>query len=452
MPALSLTPASEVDTAQPQAPLTGDHTVDVAIAGGGYLGTAVASAITQQDPSLAVAVIESHEVPGRRPEITGEGMESFTGLGFGTTTLLRGREFLQQAYSYMHESVAHLRSSLIQAKLRPPDGPTGLLRVAVTPTDVGFLRHHAEYLNSLGFSDIEWLDHDGVQRRVNSDRYLGALRDPTAWEVNRAQVQEAQKRNALGQGARLFKNSPVIAIRKVAHPRAGFRVLTPRGSLTTAKLVLAVDSYSHVVPAIANRVTPAATYLVRTEPLSHAQLGAIGWSGREAIEDSTAGTYAYHLDGANCLVMAHSPLSAGRCHHPSRTQDRSVWKEVENHIQWLWPNLDRLRVVRRWGGPYWATTGLVPALGYLGEDRSAVYGFGGQAQSALMSSLNGEVLAELVLVGYGELARRCPFLNRRMIPWPSNGVAPAAEGEFRGFSAAGRQEPALAALSFTPIG
>jgi 2-polyprenyl-6-methoxyphenol hydroxylase-like FAD-dependent oxidoreductase len=143
-------------TDQPEPELTGDHACDVAIVGGGHLGTAVASAIARRDPSLSVAVVESHEVPSPDPEGTGESVETFTGLGFGTTTLLRGKEFLQQTYSYMHESVELLRGLLTEHQLPAQESPTGLLRVAVRPTDVGYLQHQVEYLRSLGFSGIEW--------------------------------------------------------------------------------------------------------------------------------------------------------------------------------------------------------------------------------------------------------------------------------------------------------
>jgi glycine/D-amino acid oxidase-like deaminating enzyme len=244
-------------------------------------------------------------------------------------------------------------------------------------------------------------------------------------------VSQAQKRRALSLGVTVFENSPILAIRKFTHTTGGFRVLTPQGCLTAGKLVLAADAFAPVVPAIANRMTPGATYFVRTESLSEAQLATIGWSGREALEDSADETYSYHLDAVNRLVMGGTPPDAALCHHPSRAHDPSLWREVENHIRWLWPQLHDLQVVDRWGGPYWATMGLVPALGYVGEDRGAVYGFGSLAQSATTSSLNGEVLAELLLVGYGELARRCPFLNRRMVRWPPNGAA--VEGAFRSY-------------------
>ena len=62
---------------------------------------------------------------------------------------------------------------------------------------------------------------------------------------------------------------------------------------------------------------------------------------------------------------------------------------------------------------------LTPALGYLGRDRTAVYGLGCIGHGVAMSYLNGEVLADLLTGdGDGETSRQCPFVNRRVIPWP----------------------------------
>jgi glycine/D-amino acid oxidase-like deaminating enzyme len=59
---------------------------------------------------------------------------------------------------------------------------------------------------------------------------------------------------------------------------------------------------------------------------------------------------------------------------------------------------------------------LTPALGYLGEDRTAVYGLGCIGHGVAMSYLNGEVLAGLLTGdGDGEIARQCPFVNRGIV-------------------------------------
>jgi hypothetical protein len=50
-----------------------------------------------------------------------------------------------------------------------------------------------------------------------------------------------------------------------------------------------------------------------------------------------------------------------------------------------------------------------------------------------MSYLNGEVLSELLLGDGRGLAEECPFVNRRVIPWPREPVATIAERAIRGY-------------------
>src|SRR5215475_63206 len=77
---------------------------------------------------------------------------------------------------------------------------------------------------------------------------------------------------------------------------------------------------------------------------------------------------------------------------------------------------------------------LTPALGYLGGDRTAVYGLGCIGHGVAMSYLNGEVLADLLTGdGDGETSRQCPFVNRRVIPWPPEPAATAARYAIRGY-------------------
>ena len=77
---------------------------------------------------------------------------------------------------------------------------------------------------------------------------------------------------------------------------------------------------------------------------------------------------------------------------------------------------------------------LTPALGYLGQDHTAVYGLGCIGHGVAMSYRNGQVLADL-LTGDGarEAARQCPFVNRRVISWPPEPAATTAKYAIRGY-------------------
>ena len=91
---------------QPEAPLAGDVAVDVAVIGGGYLGMATAIALKCRDPTLEVAVLEAKTVGYGASGRNGSFAMTVIGLGFGTTAMLRGKQFLRRAHAYMNPRVS----------------------------------------------------------------------------------------------------------------------------------------------------------------------------------------------------------------------------------------------------------------------------------------------------------------------------------------------------------
>ena len=230
-----------------------------------------------------------------------------------------------------------------------------------------------------------------------------------------------EKRLALRLGARVYENNPVLAVASTAAfgaPAEGFRLLTPGGSLTAGRIVFATNAYSHLFPDIARKQVPAFTYMIATEPLSDEQLAAIGWEGRQGLEDARNLIHYYRLTPDRRIVMGGGPVGLKARNDLGRDSDEDAWRRLEEHIHWLWPHLGGLRVTHKWGGPFSVTMDLTPALGYVGEGRRAVYSLGCIGHGVAMSYLNGRVLAELLLRPGRPPQQECPFVNRRVLPWP----------------------------------
>ena len=123
----------------------------------------------------------------------------------------------------------------------------------------------------------------------------------------------------------------------------------------------------------------------------------------------------YRLTPDRRLVMGGGPVGLKASNDLGRDSDEDAWRHLEEHIHWLWPHLDGLRVTHKWGGPFSVTLDLTPALGYVGESRRAVYSLGCIGHGVSMSHLNSCVLRDLILERETELVETCPFVNRRMI-------------------------------------
>jgi glycine/D-amino acid oxidase-like deaminating enzyme len=418
---------------QPEPALSGDLQVDAAVIGGGFTGLATAIALKRREPSLDVAVLEAKTVGYGASGRNGSFAMTVIGLGFGTTAMLRGKGFLRRAHSYMERCVDELERFIDEARLNCDKLRPGFLRVATTPSYVKRLRKQVELMESLGFEGISWLDATATRAMVNSDRYLGAMWEPRLLLVDPAKLVREQKRYALELGVRVFESSPVLAVAQTPGLEPVHRLLTPDGSLTARRLAFATNAYSHLFAQLDRLQVPAFTYMIATAQLTDEQLAPIGWQGGQGIEDARNLIHYYRLTPDKRIVLGGGPVGLTANGDLDRDADERAWRHLEQYLHWLWPHLSDVAITHRWGGPFSVTLDLTPALGFIGDDRSAVYALGCIGHGVSMSYLNGEVLAELLLADGRGLAAECPFVNRNVIPWPSEPLASIAEHAIRGY-------------------
>lgn len=418
---------------RPEPALAGELEVDVAVIGGGFTGMATAIALKRRDPALDVAVLEAKTIGYGASGRNGSFAMTVVGLGFGTTTLLRGKRFMQRAHSYMEGCVDGLEQFIDEAGLDCDKVRPGFLRVATTPSYVTRLRRQVELMASLGFEGISWIDAKATREMVDSERYLGAMWEQRLVLLNPARLVREEKRYGMEQGVRVFEESPVLAVARTMGAGRAHRLLTPEGSVTSRKLVFATNAYSHLFPQLASLQMPAFTYMIATAPLSDEQLGPIGWDGGQGLEDARNLIHYYRLTPDRRIVLGGGPVGLTAQGALDRDRDEQAWRHLEQHLHWLWPHLSEVAITHRWGGPFSVTADLTPALGYVGDDRDAVYSLGCIGHGVSMSYRNGELLAEL-LIGDGDgAAAECPFVNRRVIPWPPEPLASAAQHAIRGY-------------------
>jgi glycine/D-amino acid oxidase-like deaminating enzyme len=191
-------------------PVEGELTADVAVIGGGFTGLATAIALKDLDPALDVAVLEAKTVGYGASGRNGSFAMTVVGLGFGTTAALRGKTFFKAAHTYMERAVDEFeafidREDIDCDKIRP-----GFLRVATTASYVKRLHKQVDLMQSLGFDGITWIDAAEARAMVDSERYLGGMWEPRLLLVDPAKLVREEKRVALGRGARVYEDTPVL--------------------------------------------------------------------------------------------------------------------------------------------------------------------------------------------------------------------------------------------------
>jgi glycine/D-amino acid oxidase-like deaminating enzyme len=346
--------------------------------------------------------------------------------------MLRGKKFFKAAHTYMERAVDELEAFIDREQLDCDKIRPGFLRVATTESYVKRLRKQVDLMQSLGFDGITWVEAGEARAMVDSERYLGGMWEPRLLLVDPARLVREEKRAALARGARVYEETPVLAIVPGDGAAKGFRLLTPRGSLVAEKLAFATNAYSHLFPTLEHKQVPAFTYMIATEPLTDEQLAPIGWEGRQGLEDARNLIHYYRLTPDKRIVMGGGPVGLTYAGKLDADSDEQTFRHLEDHIHFLWPHLVGVRVTHRWGGPFSVTTDLTPALGHVGDHR-AVYSLGCIGHGVSMSYVNGRELAGLLLERPATDLPPCPFINRRMVPWPPEPLQSGATHALRGY-------------------
>lgn len=271
----------------PNPPLNGSLTADVAIIGGGYTGLNTAWQFKRDNPNARVMVLEGAFVGfGASGRNAGFSTKLF-GLEPEMVALRWGKQKMAEAHHYTKRAVAHTKALIEENDLQSDYQHSGMVRISYSPLQLLRMKKTYELLDSVGIAgDLKWQERDRVRQDFHSERFFGAIYEDDVGHLNPCKQVRELKRLAQSIGVEIHEGSPVQSI-----DRSGRQIVlrTDRGSVTADKLVVAANAYTRHLPgskAITQKLYPAWTYLIVTEPLTAAQWESIGWRDRQCFGDN----------------------------------------------------------------------------------------------------------------------------------------------------------------------
>ncbi len=402
----------------PGPPLRGDLEVDVAIVGGGFTGLNTAREFCDSNPGTSVAVLESAVVGyGASGRNGGFSMKLF-GLEPELTVLRWGRERMVAAHRFMERAVAFLRDLVEKHELDSDYRHDGFVRVSYNERQLRRLRKTLDLHRSLGIDqDLSYLTAEELRSQLHTERYQGGLLERETGLLDPCKHVRELKRLAEAAGAQVFEESPVVRIHRDG---GGVRLETPEGSVRAGKLVLATNAYSRGVPdlpRIRSRQTPVWTYQVVTEPLSEAQWQSIGWAQRQGFEDNRQLIHYFRPTVDGRIAMGGGDVGAPFGDGMDHDFSPRIWRHLEEHLQWIFPQLRDVRFAYRWGGPVSVNLEMTPEVGFIGDSR-VIYATGYIGHGVSASHLMGRLIADLLAGDKTELSDFW-VVDRKALPWPA---------------------------------
>lgn len=405
--------AASREKREPASPLDGDVTVDVAIIGAGYTGLATSYHLKAADSGLSVAVLEAERAGfGASGRNAGFVMTLF-GASVGLMKALYGKDRVREAHHYMTRAIDAMEALIAEHAIDCDFERRGFLKVATAPAYVGRIKDEIELFHSLGVTDVEWIDRDAVWARVHGPGYLGAAWEPACALLNPVKWADGLRRIATAKGARLYEGTRVT---KVSRAGGRYRLSTPGGTVTADKVVYATNGYTHLIPGMRLKQLPAFAYIIATEPLNPEQRAALGWEGREGIEDGRNFMHFYRLTPDNRLLVGGGPGFVPFGTSMANDASPLAWDHLEGFIHETFPRLGPLRVTHRWGGAFSVTADSTPQIGTL-DGGDAVFSIGCTGHGVAMTHMNGQIIRDLVLGRKTDLTDLW-FVNRRTLPLP----------------------------------
>lgn len=326
---------------------------DLVIVGGGYTGLWAALAATEETPGRRIVLLEA--------EAIGHGASSRNG-GFCDASLTHGIEngiahWPGEAEALVRlgdENLVGLLDDLRRLDIDCSAEMVDTLWVAVADWQVDDLGEEYELRRRFGRT-AQLLDRDEVNQRLRSPTYLGGL----ATEGSLALVQPATLVWGLADAARrlgvdIRERSGVTAIEDDG---GAVLVRTETGSVRTDRVLLATNAWAAPSRAMRRRIVPVYDHVLMTEPLSEAQMGEIGWKGREGLSDSGNQFHYYRLSDDNRILWGGYDANY---HYGSRVEERHEQRRgsfelLASHFFETFPQLEDVGFSHRWAGPI-ATT------------------------------------------------------------------------------------------------
>ncbi|UWQ92409.1 FAD-binding oxidoreductase [Rhodobacteraceae bacterium M382] len=372
--------AETVATTPTHPALHGDITCDLAIVGGGFSGLWSALMARDRFPDARIVLLEADHLgnaaSGRNggfcaPSISHGVSNALSRWPDEAETLIRmGRQ-------NMNELEADLGRFDIDAEFERP----GKLNLAATPWEAEGLKTMQTALTRFGIG-TEYLEGAALRARLNSPKYIAGLYETDYALLNPTKTVHGLARSASDQGVEIHEHSAVTALSSHSD---GITLNTRAGRVIARQVILATNASVPLLKRLQSRIIPVFDYTLMTEPLSDAQLHAIGWTGRYGIADS-GNQFHYSRKTADSRILWGG---YDAIYHRGNRRDAALldrpesYARLEANFRATFPALGEVAFSHAWGGIIDTSARLTFFVGTAMKGRLAyALGFTGQGVSA----------------------------------------------------------------------
>jgi gamma-glutamylputrescine oxidase len=368
----------------PERPgLSGDLEVDVCVVGGGIAGCSTALFLAER--GYRVVLLEGSRIAfgasGR------SGGQAIVGYACNQDTLVAqvGQADARKMFDVSVEAL-DLVKSLVARHHIDCDLQWGHLHTAIKPRQEVELRSfQRELVEQYAYAGTRWLDRGELGKVLNTDRYLGGLRDDRSGHLHPLNYTLGLAAAAEAAGARICEGTMVVGI---DHGSTA-RVRTAAGHTVRAKHVaLCCNAFidEKISRRLRDRIMPVGTYIIATERLGQARIEAL-------LRENVAVTDVNFVLDYFRRSSDHRMLFGGRVSYSGRDA-RNTAAATRVRMLKVFPSLADAKIEYAWGGHVDITMSRAPDFGRLAPNVYYLQGFSGHGIA--LTGIAGQMVAETI--------------------------------------------------------
>ena len=314
----------------------GERTANVVVIGAGFTGIACAKKWQSLAPEDEIVVLEATTVgegnPGRNSGFLLEIALAEDAEASRIAQLEAANQLTRAAMASIKEDVDRIGEQGILAH-------SGTYRAAASPIGLASLERYEAFLAAAGLS-YRRLSATELEEELGTRFYQAGLYSPDCYLAQPAAVIRALA-IGLPSTVALYEHSQVVGLDRVP---GKWRVLTPKGAITTDKVVLANNAFAARLGFARRQLASVYTYAGLTPRLPESVLDTLGTN-----EDW--GLLPTHRLGSTLRRTSDGRLLIRSLHDYERERPApSIRSELKSRLHSRFPQLEGVDFEHLWGG------------------------------------------------------------------------------------------------------
>lgn len=361
--------------------LDSDIEADVCVIGGGLAGCSTALHLAER--GLRVVLLEAHRIgwgaSGR------SGGQALVGYASGQAKLVKavGREAARTLWDISVEGVELIRERVTRHSI-DCDLHWGALSVAIKDRQRrALLAEFQELRDAYGYPKLEFLERDGVEAILQTNRYCAGLFDAGSGHLHPLNYTLGLARAATDAGVRIFETSKVMSFSS----GETVTITTHAGRVRAKFAAICCNAYvDDLDTRLRSRIMPVGTYIVATEPLGEERITRL--MRKNVGVTDTNFVLDYFRRSAD-----HRLLFGGRVSY-SGIDTFDTARATRKRMLKVFPQLNDVKIDYAWGGFVDITMSRAPDFGRLAPNIYYLQGFSGHGIA--LTGVAGKLVAEAI--------------------------------------------------------